>query len=139
MVASAALAGATGKAKSATTRARNDRRVVMTPFPFRDSSLAITMPRGRTLCLVSAREQLRGQSRAKKRRNPMKLSARNILKGRVVDVTLGQTTAHVRLDIGGGVLVTSSITNEAIADLKLKAGDTAYAVIKASDVMIGKE
>ena len=41
-------------------------------------------------------------------------------------------------DIGGGVIVTSSITNEAVADLALKQGDEAWAVIKASDVMIGK-
>jgi molybdopterin-binding protein len=68
----------------------------------------------------------------------MKLSARNQLKGRVVAVIKGQTTAHVRIDIGGGVIVTSSITNEAIDDLALKVGDEAMAVIKASDVMIGK-
>jgi molybdopterin-binding protein len=68
----------------------------------------------------------------------MKLSARNQLKGTVVAVTKGQTTAHVRIDIGGGVIVTSSITNEAVDDLALVVGDTATAVIKASDVMIGK-
>ena len=68
----------------------------------------------------------------------MKLSARNQLSGTVVAVTRGQTTAHVRIDIGGGVIVTSSITNEAVDDLALKVGDTAVAVIKASDVMIGK-
>jgi molybdopterin-binding protein len=68
----------------------------------------------------------------------MKLSARNQLKGRVVDVTKGATTSHVRIDIGGGVIVTSSITNEAVADLDLHVGDAAWAVIKASDVMIGK-
>lgn len=68
----------------------------------------------------------------------MKLSARNQLSGTVVAVTKGQTTAHVRIDIGGGVIVTSSITNEAVDDLALKVGDTAVAVIKASDVMIGK-
>lgn len=66
----------------------------------------------------------------------MKLSARNLLKGTIVEVTKGKTTAHVRLDIGKGVIVTSSITNEAVAELKLKKGQTAYAVIKASDVMI---
>src|SRR5215510_12946193 len=66
----------------------------------------------------------------------MKLSARNILKGKVVQVTKGKTTAHVRLDIGGAI-VTSSITNEAVDELKLKKGQTAFAVIKASDVMIG--
>ncbi|MEI9885631.1 MAG: molybdopterin-binding protein [Rhizomicrobium sp.] len=68
----------------------------------------------------------------------MKLSARNQLKGRVVGVEKGATTAHVRIDIGGGAIVTSSITNEAVDDLSLKVGDEAYAVIKASDVMIGK-
>ena len=68
----------------------------------------------------------------------MKLSARNQLKGTIVDVVKGATTSHVRIDIGGGVIVTSSITNEAVADLKLAKGDNAWAVIKASDVMIGK-
>ena len=53
-------------------------------------------------------------------------------------MTKGQTTAHVRIDIGGGVIVTSSITNEAVDDLALKVGDDALAVIKASDVMVGK-
>jgi len=68
----------------------------------------------------------------------MKLSARNQLKGKVVDVAKGVTTSHVRIDIGDGVIVTSSITNEAVADLNLRVGDDAWAVIKASDVMIGK-
>jgi molybdopterin-binding protein len=68
----------------------------------------------------------------------MKLSARNQLKGKVVDMTKGATTSHVRIDIGGGVIVTSSITNEAVADLGLAKGDDVWAVIKASDVMVGK-
>jgi molybdopterin-binding protein len=68
----------------------------------------------------------------------MKLSARNQLKGKVVDVVKGATTSHVRIDIGGGVIVMSSITNEAVADLALKTGDEVWAVIKASDVMVGK-
>jgi molybdopterin-binding protein len=68
----------------------------------------------------------------------MKLSARNQLKGKVVDVVKGATTSHVRIDIGGGVIVMSSITNEAVADLGLKTGDEVWAVIKASDVMVGK-
>jgi len=66
----------------------------------------------------------------------MKLSARNQLKGKIVAVTKGQTTSHVRIDIGGGVIVTSSITNEAVDELKLTKGMSAYAVIKASDVMV---
>lgn len=68
----------------------------------------------------------------------MKLSARNQILGKVVDVTKGQTTAHVRIDIGSGNIIVSSITNEAVDELALKAGDTVYAVIKASDVMVGK-
>ena len=68
----------------------------------------------------------------------MKLSARNQLKGKIVEVRKGQTTAHVRIDVGGGLMIMSSITNEAVDELGLKAGDDAWAVIKASDVMIGK-
>ena len=68
----------------------------------------------------------------------MKLSARNQFKGKIVDVKKGTTTSHVRVDIGQGVIVTSSITNAAVEDLDLKTGDDAWAVIKASDVMIGK-
>ena len=66
-----------------------------------------------------------------------KLSARNQLKGKILEVNNGATTSHVRIDIGNGMVITSAITNEAVADLNLKAGDEAWAVIKASDVMIG--
>jgi molybdopterin-binding protein len=66
----------------------------------------------------------------------MKISARNILKGRIIEVKKGTTTAHVRLDVGGQI-VTAAITNEAVDDLKLATGQNAYAVIKASDVMLG--
>ncbi len=65
----------------------------------------------------------------------MKISARNVLKGKIVDVVKGATTAHVRLDIGG-TIVTASITNEAVEDLGLVKGMSASAVIKASDVMV---
>jgi len=66
----------------------------------------------------------------------MKISARNQIKGKVVEVHKGATTAHVRLEIAPGRILTASITNEAVDELKLKAGDTATAVVKASDVMI---
>ena len=66
-----------------------------------------------------------------------KLSARNQLKGKILEVKKGATTSHVRIDIGNGIVITSAITNEAIADLNLKTGDEAWGVIKASDVMIG--
>ena len=68
----------------------------------------------------------------------MKLSARNQICGKVITVQKGQTTGHVQIDIGHGVVLTASITNEAIDDLQLSMGDAAMAVIKASDVMIGK-
>jgi molybdopterin-binding protein len=69
-------------------------------------------------------------------RSLMKLSARNKLKGKIIEVKKGATTAHVRLEISPGQVVTASITNEAVEELGLKAGGTAIAVIKASDVMI---
>jgi molybdopterin-binding protein len=65
----------------------------------------------------------------------MKISARNRLKGRIVEVRKGQTTAHVRIDVSGAI-VTASITNEAVDELGLQPGKTAYAVVKASDVMV---
>ena len=68
----------------------------------------------------------------------MKLSARNQIKGKILEVQKGATTAHIRIDIGNGVVITSSITNEAVEDLGLAAGDEAIAVIKASDVMVAK-
>jgi len=66
----------------------------------------------------------------------MKISARNQIPGTIVDVRKGATTAHVLIDVGGAT-VTASITNEAVDQLKLVKGQKAYAVIKASDVMIG--
>jgi molybdopterin-binding protein len=69
----------------------------------------------------------------------MKLSARNVLKGRVIEVKKGATTAHVRLELPGGAVITASITNEAVEELRLAPGDEAYAVIKASDVMVARD
>jgi molybdopterin-binding protein len=66
----------------------------------------------------------------------MKLSARNKLKGKILEVKKGATTAHVRLEIAPGQIVTASITNEAVEELGLKAGGTATAIVKASDVII---
>ena len=57
----------------------------------------------------------------------MKLSARNQLKGKIVDITKGATTSHVRVDLGHGVIVTASIYNEAVVDLGLQKGDDAWA------------
>jgi len=89
--------------------------------------------------IVSALKLFGVESEGLWRNFAMRLSARNLLKGRVVEVLRGTTTARVKIDIGGGMLITSSITNEAVDELGLAEGDTAYAVIKASDVMVGKD
>ena len=69
----------------------------------------------------------------------MRISARNQIKGTVTEVKKGATTSHVRVDIGNGQVITSSITNEAVDDLGIKTGGKATVVIKASDVMIAVE
>jgi molybdopterin-binding protein len=69
----------------------------------------------------------------------MKLSPRNILKGKVVGVIKGVTTHNVKIDIGHGIVLASSITAEAVRALKLKKGDEAYAIIKSSEIIVGKE
>ncbi|QDW41478.1 transporter [Bradyrhizobium sp. KBS0727] len=66
----------------------------------------------------------------------MRISARNQIKGAVIEVKKGATTSHVRVDIGNGQIITSSITNEAVDELGIKTGGKATVVIKASDVMI---
>ena len=69
----------------------------------------------------------------------MRLSARNQLKGTVTEVIKGATTSHVKIDIGGGSVITASITNAAVDELELAKGKPAIAVVKASDVMVGIE
>jgi molybdopterin-binding protein len=70
--------------------------------------------------------------------HPVKISARNQFKGKVVDVQKGATTAHVRIEIGGQT-ITASITNQAVDELGLAPGKAAIAVIKASDVLVAVE
>lgn len=67
----------------------------------------------------------------------MKLSARNILPGKVVAVTRGATTAHVKIEVASGFVITASITNEAVDDLGIAVGKAATAVVKSSDVIVG--
>ncbi len=67
----------------------------------------------------------------------MKLSARNQIPGTIAEVKPGATTTHVRIEVSPGLTVTASITNEAAQELGLKQGMKAFAVIKASDVMVG--
>ncbi len=67
----------------------------------------------------------------------MKLSARNVIPGKVVSVKKGPVSSLVVIEIAPGVKLTSSVTTSAITDLKLRKGSTAYAVIKSSSVMLG--
>ncbi len=68
----------------------------------------------------------------------MKLSARNALPGTVEKITKGAVTTTVHIDVGHGIHLTSSITNDAAEDLDLKVGDTVTAIVKSSDVIVGK-
>ena len=68
----------------------------------------------------------------------MKLSARNVLPGRVMEIKRGQTTSTVKIEIAPAIVITASITNEAVDDLQLQRGDAATAIIKASEVIVGK-
>lgn len=67
----------------------------------------------------------------------MKLSARNIFKGKVVDIDKGQVTAIVRVDIGGGNVITSSITLASANELGLAKGSEVSVIIKSSEVILG--
>jgi molybdopterin-binding protein len=67
----------------------------------------------------------------------MKISARNVLPGKIVDLSKGPSTARVKIEIAAGLTVTALITTEAANDLGLEVGGKASAVIKATDVMIG--
>jgi molybdopterin-binding protein len=69
----------------------------------------------------------------------MKISARNVLQGKVTAIKEGVTTAHVKIEVAAGAVITASITMEAVKELGLKVGDRASAIIKASDVMVGKD
>ncbi|MBQ6366613.1 MAG: molybdopterin-binding protein [Oscillospiraceae bacterium] len=67
----------------------------------------------------------------------MKLSARNQFKGIITEIQEGAVNGIVKLDIGGGNIISSVITMSSIRELGLQVGGTAYAVIKASNVMVG--
>lgn len=67
----------------------------------------------------------------------MKLSARNKLKGTILKVDEGLITAKVMFDLGNGNIISAIISKDAIADLNLKQGDVAFAVIKSTEVIIG--
>lgn len=69
----------------------------------------------------------------------MKLSARNQLKGKVIGIENGAVNAIVTIDIGGGNIVSATVSMAAVKDLDLKVGKDAYAVIKATSVMVGTD
>ena len=69
----------------------------------------------------------------------MRLSARNKLKGTVTFVEEGLITAKVKIDLGNGNVLTSIISKEAVEDLGLKVGDTAYGIIKSTEIIVGKD
>ena len=68
----------------------------------------------------------------------MKISARNVFKGKVVEVKRGAVAAQVRVDIGGGHVVTSMITVDAVDDLDLREGAEASVIIKSTEVMVAR-
>ena len=68
----------------------------------------------------------------------MEISARNKIKGTIDEITLGSVMAKVKINIGSGNIISSVITIESVADLKLKVGDEVYAIVKSTEVMIGK-
>lgn len=69
----------------------------------------------------------------------MKLSARNQLKGTIKEIETGAVNAIIKLDIGGGNIISATISMDAVKSLNLTAGKDAYAVIKSTSVMIGVE
>jgi molybdopterin-binding protein len=66
----------------------------------------------------------------------MKVSARNVIQGKVLEVTKGATTSHVSIEVAPNFVITASITNEAVEELQLAKGKPAFAVIKSSDVIV---
>lgn len=67
----------------------------------------------------------------------MKISARNVLKGKITNINQGPISSVVVLEIAPGVEIVSSITSDSVSSLKLKKGQSAYAIVKASNVMVG--
>lgn len=67
----------------------------------------------------------------------MRISARNILQGKILNIKKGPVSSVVVLEIAPGVEITSLITSDSVASLKLKKGQSAYAIIKASSVLVG--
>ena len=69
----------------------------------------------------------------------MKISARNQLKGEVTEVKTGPVNSQIKVDIGGGNVITSMITSDAAADLGIAEGKSVYVIVKASEVMLATD
>lgn len=69
----------------------------------------------------------------------MKISARNQLKGKIVEVEKGAVNALVKIDIGGGNIISATISLDSVKELGLEKGKDAYAIVKATSVMVGVE
>jgi molybdopterin-binding protein len=67
----------------------------------------------------------------------MKISARNVLPGKILSIVRGPVTTEVTLEIASGIHIVSTITSNSAESLKLKEGDHAYGIVKSSSVMIG--
>lgn len=67
----------------------------------------------------------------------MKLSARNQIKGKVVRIDKGPVNSIIALDIGGGNVLSATISSASVEELNLKPGMDAYAIVKSTSVMIG--
>ena len=68
----------------------------------------------------------------------MEISARNKIKGTIVEITLGSVMAKVKINIGNDNVISSVVTIESVTDLSLVVGDVVYAIVKSTEVMIGK-
>ena len=69
----------------------------------------------------------------------MKLSARNQLKGTILEIENGAVNAIIKLDIGSGNIISATVSRDAVKSLNLAVGKEAYAVIKSTSVMVGVE
>ncbi len=67
----------------------------------------------------------------------MKVSARNQLKGRVINIEVGAVNSIVSIDIGGGNIVVSTISKSSVEELNISVGSIVYAIVKATSVMVG--
>jgi molybdopterin-binding protein len=69
----------------------------------------------------------------------MKLSARNQLDGEVIDVDIGAVMAKIKIDVKNPGVITAIVSKEAVEDLNVKKGDDLSAIIKSTEIIVGKK